>query len=76
MDTSVHCTWQLDPEQFTIMSLDWIKKLHELHGHTEDLSCGSNVSCELYKLLLYEPGGFFKVCAVVTMYLLLFVLYA
>ena len=23
VDTSVRCTWQLDPEQFTIKSLDW-----------------------------------------------------
>ena len=62
VDTSVRCTWQLDPEQFTIKSLDWTTKLHELVTRIqEDLSCGSNVSCELYKLLLYEPGGFFKV---------------
>jgi len=28
-----------------------------------DLGCdvAQEVSCELYKLLLYEPGGFFKV---------------
>ena len=62
VDTSVRCTWQLDPEQFTIKSLDSTKKLHELVTRVQEgLLCGSNVSCELYKLLLYEPGGFFKV---------------
>ena len=43
----------------------WAKELAALVGRIKaELGCDSaqGVTCELYKLLLYEPGGFFKVC--------------
>lgn len=64
IDTSVRCTWQLSPAQFSINNAKWSKHLQKLlHKVKDDLGCDSNmtVSCELYKLLLYEAGGFFKV---------------
>ena len=64
VDTSVHCTWQLDPAQFTINNARWETSLKELLAKvTLELGCDTKmkVTCELYKLLLYEPGGFFKV---------------
>ena len=64
VDTSVRRTWQISPSQFTINSSQWSKKLHVLLSKVkEELGCNASmeVECELYKLLLYEPGGFFKV---------------
>lgn len=65
VDTSVRRTWQLSPTQFFIKNSRWIKSLQTLLVRVKDeLGCGDamTVSCELYKLLLYESGGFFKVC--------------
>ena len=63
VDTSVRNTWQLSPSQFTINSRKWSQMLQALLDKiTGDLGCDAGkVTCELYKLLLYEPGGFFKV---------------
>jgi len=64
VDTSVRCTWQLDPTQFSINNSRWEKKLKLLLARVKlELGCDTKmkVTCELYKLLLYEPGGFFKV---------------
>ena len=74
VDTSVRRTWQLDPSQFTVYvaigySMDmnasvWKQSLDALVNEVKvDLgfAASHDVSCELYKLLLYEPGGFFKV---------------
>ena len=64
VDTSVRCTWQLSPEQFTLNNSQWTKQLYTLLDKVKgELGCDPNmkVDCELYKLLLYEPGGFFKV---------------
>ena len=72
VDTSVRKTWQLDPSQFTVYvgySIDnavnkWKQSLDTLVNEVKlDLgfAASQDVSCELYKLLLYEPGGFFKV---------------
>ena len=63
VDTSVRKSWQLDPSQFSV-SDKWNKSLDTLVNEVKlDLGFASSqdVSCELYKLLLYEPGGFFKV---------------
>jgi len=65
VDTSVRCTWQLDPSQFVITNPDWKEGMQAVLSQVkDDLGCGGRrkVDCELYKLLLYEPGGFFKVC--------------
>lgn len=65
VDTSVRCTWQLNPTQFSIDNKQWQVCLQALLDKvTADLGCDAynmEVTCELYKLLLYEPGGFFKV---------------
>ena len=64
VDTSVRCTWQLNPTQFTICNRAWKKELQSLVSRVKkELGCDASqdVTCELYKLLLYEPGGFFKV---------------
>lgn len=64
LDTSVRCTWQLSPDQFSIRNPAWTLALNDLLGLVKiELGCDAakNVSCELYKLLLYESGGFFKV---------------
>ena len=64
VDTSVRRTWQLNPTQFTINNAEWSGQLQTLlHKVKDDLGCDAEktVTCELYKLLLYEPGGFFKV---------------
>jgi hypothetical protein len=65
VDTSVRNTWQLNPSQFSIGNQRaWKKELKSLVGRVKtELGCDAtqDVTCELYKLLLYEPGGFFKV---------------
>ena len=64
IDTSVRNTWQLSPSQFTINNSQWSKQLNVLLKKVkEELGCDPKmtVSGELYKLLLYEPGGFSKV---------------
>lgn len=64
VDTSVRKTWQLSPSQFTIKNGKWAQQLQALlEKVTVDLGCDvrKRVTCELYKLLLYEPGGHFKV---------------
>ena len=64
VDTSVHNTWQLNPTQFTIHNRYWSLQLQALLVKvTGELGCdaGKKVTCELYKLLLHEPGGYFKV---------------
>lgn len=64
VDTSVRCTWQLSPSQFVINNDKWTEKLQALLDNVKnELGCDPNmaVTGELYKLLLYEPGGFFKV---------------
>ena len=64
VDTSVRCTWQLNPTQFSITNPKWEKKLQLLLPRVKtELGCDTKmkVTCQLYKLLLYEPGGHFKV---------------
>ena len=64
VDTSVRRTWQLDPTDFSIGNAQWTEQLQELLIKVKaDLGCDASkqVCCELYKLLLYEPGGMFKV---------------
>lgn len=64
VDLSVRRTWQLDPSQFRIANPKWETSMNDLLSRVQvDLGCNAaqEVTCELYKLLLYEPGGFFKV---------------
>ena len=73
VDTNVRRTWQLNPTQFVIGNPQWLPSIRPLLNQISTaLGCDAaqEVSCELYKLLLYEPGGFFKVrfCAVLSRY--------
>ena len=64
VDTSVRCTWQLNPGQFSVTNPRWEESLRRLLEQVKtELGCNTKmkVTCELYKLLLYEQGGFFKV---------------
>ncbi len=64
VDTSVRNTWQLDPSMFSISHPEWSAQLKELAGVVrKELGCDESleVCCQLYKLLLYERGSFFKV---------------
>ena len=64
VDTSVRSTWQLDPTQFCITNPQWEERLQLLLSRVKtELGCDTKmkVTCQLYKLLLYEPGGHFKV---------------
>ena len=75
VDTTVRCTWQLNPTQFSITNPRWEESLQQLLDRVKtELGCNAKmkVTCELYKLLLYEQGGFFKVrnyCIVCNTYL-------
>ena len=69
VDTNVRCTWQLNPTQFSIGNRAWKKELNALVSRVKtELGCDAtqDVTCELYKMLLYEPGGFFKVCSPIS----------
>ncbi|KAL9622654.1 MAG: hypothetical protein Q9160_002964 [Pyrenula sp. 1 TL-2023] len=64
LDTSIRKSWQLDPSQFSIRNARWNGMIRRLLDQAHDglsLACGAaNISAELYKLLLYEKGAFFK----------------
>ena len=64
-ERKVSYAWQLSPMQFSIKnSIQWSEQLQALVDKVkaefgwDDMT---RVTCELDKLLLYEPGGFFKV---------------
>ena len=60
-DTSVRNTKQINPASLSLSGRSWGKTLeHILHDVKEGLGCEKKtITAELYKLLLYEPGGFF-----------------
>ena len=63
-DASNCCVWQLYPTQFSINNVQWSEQLKGLVNRVKDeLGCDATarVTCDLNKLLLYEPGGFLKV---------------
>nr|KAK5448394.1 hypothetical protein LTR18_001482 [Exophiala xenobiotica] len=64
VDTSVRKSWQLEPSQFWINNVQWNSILREIIGEVYvnlGLTGGAeNISAQLYKLLLYEKGAFFK----------------
>ncbi len=72
VDTSVRHTWQLSPKQFSINNSRWTEQLQDLVKKVKDelgYDPPKRVTCELYKLLLYEPGGFFKVSCILKLVL-------
>ena len=61
VDTSVRNTWELDASQFRLANPDWDDFLHGTLLKTATKKLGlSGLRADLYKLLLYEPGSFFK----------------
>ena len=66
IDTTVRNTWQLNPAKLAILNPEWEERLEALVSQVkEELGCAASagVTYQLYKLLLYEEGGFFKVGA-------------
>lgn len=61
-DDSVRMTWQLPASQVRIGGKAWEKTFSQMLATVVDgLGCAeAKVSAELYKLLVYEPVGFFK----------------
>jgi len=64
VDTTVRKSWQLEPSQFQIRNPQWNATVNKILGQVYTslgLSGGvQKLSAQLYKLLLYEEGAFFK----------------
>ena len=60
-DTSVRRTWEIDAEQLTFANPDWAPFLEKtVKSVKKGLGIGRrSVTASLYKLLIYEEGGFF-----------------
>ncbi len=62
VDESVRKTWEINAEEVQLNGPDWPNILENIMGNVkrelglEDM----DVRATLYKLLIYEPGGFFK----------------
>lgn len=54
-------SWQLEPEQVMIRNLNWQIRMNEILTKIEvDLGCKEvGIESQLYKVLIYEKGGFF-----------------
>ncbi len=60
VDTSVRRTWQIPADGVQIQGRRWAETLEAIVGQvTEGLGIGQEISAELYKLLIYDEGGFF-----------------
>ncbi|KAL8811889.1 MAG: hypothetical protein Q9200_001444 [Gallowayella weberi] len=63
VDQNVLKTWELNPDQFELLNPAWPAVMDNLTKTiSKELGCASKVSVKanLYKLLLYEEGAFFK----------------
>lgn len=61
VDTDVRRVWQLEPSQFTLRNAAWNEALAGVVDAVKrDLGLRGKVTVELYKLLVYEKGSFFK----------------
>lgn len=60
VDTSVRSTWELNASQFRIGNPAWEEFVTAVLGDVSQGLGMGNVKTELYKLLLYEKGSFFK----------------
>ena len=64
VDTAVHGSWQLNPDQFVIGNPAWQSSViaPALRAVANAFGCPPThgIEANLYKLLLYEPGGIFK----------------
>lgn len=61
VDTSVRRVWQIDAAQVRISGKSWAQSQGRILAETgRGLGCeGQAIRAELYKLLVYDPGGFF-----------------
>jgi hypothetical protein len=61
LDTSVRKVWQLSPTEFTISGKSWENTLSSILAQVKrGLGCENlEISAELYKMLVYDPGSFF-----------------
>ncbi|VFM99224.1 MAG: Predicted 2-oxoglutarate- and Fe(II)-dependent dioxygenase YbiX [Candidatus Kentron sp. G] len=61
VDTGVRRTWELDPDAFQLTNPKWKNLLADILAKVEsELGfSGSRLKAHLYKLLVYEKGGFF-----------------
>lgn len=60
VDTSVRNTWELDISKFKLTNPAWDTFVKNVLQDVSSSLGTSNVTTELYKLLLYEKGSFFK----------------
>lgn len=62
LDTSVRKVWQLAPSKIAIGGKSWLRTFEQILSIVADgLGCNSDhVSAEIYKLLVYDEGAFFK----------------
>ncbi len=62
LDTSVRKVWQLAPSKLEIGGKSWPKTLRQILSAVADgLGCADvEIAAELYKLLVYDEGAFFK----------------
>ena len=63
VDDEVRKSWELNPQQFSITNPGWDSSIHALISRVGDALGfkGCAVDAVLYKFLLYEKGGHFKV---------------
>jgi hypothetical protein len=61
LDTSVRNTWQLTPVNVRIGGKSWGRSFQQILSTVANGlgGAGTDISAELYKLLVYEEGGFF-----------------
>jgi len=61
LDTSVRRVWQIDAARVRISGKSWAQSLGQVLAETaRGLGCEDTaIRAELYKLLVYDPGGFF-----------------
>ena len=61
VDTDVRRVWQLEPSQFALRNDAWNEALMGIVDVVKnDLGIRGKVNAELYKLLVYDKGSFFK----------------
>ncbi len=61
VDTDVRRVWQLEPSQFALRNDAWNEALTGIVDAVKhDLGIRGKVNAELYKLLVYDKGSFFK----------------
>jgi len=60
VDLEVRKVWQIEADQVRLTNPDWAATTQEvLERVAEDLQISGKIEASFYKLLLYEPGGFF-----------------